>query len=432
MADIRPFRGLRYAPAVIPDLGRVLSPPYDAISPAEEDRCLASDPHNIVRIELGPKDATDRYAGAAETLARWRTEGVLTRDTHSAFYITSVSFEYERTRRERLGLIARVRLVPFGESDGGSRGRILRHEKTLPAPKEDRLRMLRATRTNTSSIFGLVDDAGEDVLALLRSIITRPATASAQAMDGTHHALWVLDEQDAVRKFTLALASRDILIADGHHRYETALRYADESAASDDMRPERFVMMYLARMQDPGLILLGYHRTVRDLPSFDANDFLAHLMSRFALTYFAPHNALATPDVALLTALRESDPLQTTMGCAIAGRGLFLLRARHARDPERPLRETLDVSVLERDILRDLLGLDDAAIHGGRHLTFHHDPREVLSEIEAGRAQLGFFLKPVDVTTVARIASDGEVMPQKSTWFTPKVPTGLVLNPLEE
>ncbi len=472
--DIRTFRALRYDEAVAGPLGSLVAPPYDVISTDHERMYLARDPRNIVRIEVGPRDATDRHAGAAALLAAWQTEGVLVRDAQPALYVTRTAFDIgDGRRRERTGITARARLSALDEGAG----QILRHERTMSGPKQDRLLMLRATRANTSSVFGLYEDPAGDVALLLAPILARTPDATATDAEGAEHTLWVLDDPAAIARIVEALDPRPFLIADGHHRYETALGYAKECAgargsagarheaeqgvsapgvaraevhadvqAADrgdalsethDSAPaggehaEDFVMMYLASMEDPGLVLLGYHRTVHRLTALDPEGFLAALRERFTVTPVPEHVTRADAGPHLLARIAELGRDHVAMACAVYGRGHFLIEKR-LDDPALPLRERLDAAVLEREILRGILALDDDMIRHANYLEYHHDPLETLADADAGRAQLAFVLNAVDVHTVARIAAAGQVMPQKSTWFAPKVPTGLVINVLGE
>ncbi len=428
MALVRPFRGLRYASSVADDLGILIAPPYDAISPVEEQRLLAAHESNIVRVELGLPDLTQRYEVAAATLRGWREAGVLVRDDVPSFYVTRTRFTLDGQPRERLGLTARVQLRPLDAPAEPGIGPVLRHEKTLSGPKLDRLHMLRATHTNTSSVFGLVEDGDEALLAALNAATAGAATARARTADA-EHLLWIVDDPTACETLAEILRPRAILIADGHHRYETALTFAQESGAHGE-HPMNHAMMYLARMEDPGLACLGYHRAVRNLPAFEPQVFVASLLRDFALTRLGDVEDAAAREAALRTHTATSRTRARFL-CAVGGAGLYLLESRNGREEAPSMREALDTRVLEREIFGAELGLDDEAIRAGGFVTFHHDPAETLALVARGDAQLGFVLHAVEVHTIARIAEAGDVMPQKSTWFTPKVPTGLVLHPLE-
>lgn len=428
MALVRPFRGLRYAASVVEDLGAVIAPPYDAISPAEELRLLALHESNIVRVELGLPDLSQRYEVAAATLAGWRQSHILERDDTPSFYVTRTRFILDGQPHERLGLTARVQLVPLNETPAPGVGAVLRHEKTLAGPKLDRINMLRATHTNTSSVFGLVEDGDETLLRALAVATAGVPTAQAHTPDASH-ALWVVSDPTRCETIAEILRPRAILIADGHHRYETALHFAEEMGAHGE-HPMNHAMMYLARMEDPGLACLGYHRAVRNVPAFEGQVFVASLLRDFSLTRLGDvENAGARAEALRAHAATGSE--RARFALAIAGAGLYLVEARASREDAPSMREALDTRVLERDIFGAELGLDDEAIRAGGFVSFHHDPAETLELVARGDAQVGCVLHPVPVHTIARIAEAGEVMPQKSTWFTPKVPTGLVLHPLE-
>ncbi len=427
MAVIHPFRGVRYAVRAIGNVGAVLAPPYDAIAPDVERALLRASPYNVVRVELGARDAADRYEVAAATLTAWREAGVVLRDAEPSLYVSSIS----AGDRERIGLTARARLVDLDDATLPTHERILRHERTLSGPKEDRLRMLRATRMHTSSVFALVDDPANEIGALLMPVFENAPVFDVTDIAGVHHRLWVVNDPVRVSLLTEAYGSRAFLIADGHHRYETALHYRDERRADGTATPAcDDVMLYVCRMQDAGLHLLGYHRSVHLTDGFVPAHVLARIREAFDVIDYGPLDG-AAPSAALAESLVTRGSDRTALAVAVDGRQyLFVARAAHASDA--PLSGTLDTSVLERDVLTHILGLTPDRIRGGGVVDFHHDAGDAFALVARGAAQMAFVLNPVDVHTVARIAAGGEVMPQKSTWFSPKVPTGLVMNPLDD
>jgi uncharacterized protein (DUF1015 family) len=269
MCDVRPFCGLRYNPQLVPDLSAVITPPYDVISPEERNLYYRKSPYNIIRLEFGEAqpedtDANNKYTRAAATLNDWLKEDALIREDYPAFYIVEHRFAYHNTVKSRLGLLARVRLEELN-----NQGHIRPHEKTTREPAVDRLNLLRACRANISPIMGLLRSKKGEMVKLLRGLIKREPDRTATDSYGVSYNLWVITDETATSKITQFFADQVIYIADGHHRYETALRYRDEQRAANPSysadEPFNFVMMSLMDSHDPGLVMLPTHRLVRGL-----------------------------------------------------------------------------------------------------------------------------------------------------------------------
>ena len=423
MADVRPLRGIRYNPEHI-RLGGVLAPPYDVLSDADREELYGRDLRNIVRIDSGlayPDDvpgSNDVYTRAAGHLAAWLKLGILLRDEEDAFFVTSHEFSLpEGGLRRRLGLYARVAAKPWSESP------MRPHERTLRGPKEDRLQLMRATRTQTSAVFGMWDSApGLD--ALFATIMGREAIFGGRT-DGEFgsekHLVWRVGDRAELRSISEALRSSQLYIADGHHRYETTVAYAEERrAAGDGDGHADWCLVYLCSADDPGMSVLPTHRLVRPRDGMPATPgALDARLSGSATVVPVETVEEAFKAAALRAATHHAFAVQLRDGCA-----LVATPRRTSRSP----REGLDVVALENAVLVPL-GIDAAAIAEGA-LAYTRSAAEVSAAVASGAAAMGIGLNPTGVNEVTEVADAGEVMPQKSTYFYPKVPTGVVLNPV--
>lgn len=426
MVDVRPFRGLRYSADRVRDLSLVLAPPYDVISAEERSRLLDQSPLNIVRVEL----PDGHYDGAASELEAWRASGVLVRDESPAFYLYEVRFRLGGEERARRSLAVALRLEPW-ES-----GQVLPHERTMSAPKEDRLRLLRATRTNISPIWALFRGEPASLTRAWEWADARPADGNCQLEDGTAHCLWVLDDAELVAALHADFAGQRLVIADGHHRYETALRYRDELAEAggvDSAHPARFVMAHLVAESDPGLAILPTHRLVRGLGDIDQVELETEIGRDWHGEYF-PLWEDAPPEQ--LKALLEQLYAKAETGRAV---GLFgpdtslfsvlILRNKELMEQRAPDRSQawrdLEVALLDEGILKPLL--EQAGVDREDAVSYERDPYEALQSVLRGDHQLALFLNGTRADQVLAVAEAGDRMPEKSTYFYPKLPTGLVL-----
>jgi uncharacterized protein (DUF1015 family) len=427
MADILPFAGLRYATERVGDLAAVLCPPYDVISEDERGTLEARHPENVVRLEL-PRGTDDaRYAAASRLLASWTAEGILRPEGQDAFYLYEQQFTYGGKPYTRRGFFAAVRLEPL------ERRVVLPHEKTLSAPKEDRKRLLRATHTQISPVFGLYRDAGGSARAIIDEAVGREPAVDATTADGVRHRLWVLTQSPALDGLRTLLADKQILIADGHHRYETMLGLAPElrpldvaagAAASD------YVMMFLARAEDPGLLVLPTHRMVNGLPDFSFDGLCAAAAAAFDIS-----EGDETTAAAIEARLAREGADRVVFAVRAPGRPSTVWMALKpildlsALGP--PALRKLDVTVLHGVILGPLLAIDAEAMAKQSFLTYTHDTTEALGRVERGEVQAAFFMNPTKVEQVLAACEAGFVLPQKSTYFLPKLATGLVMYRLE-
>lgn len=437
MAHVFPFRGLRYDCGT--DLAQVVAPPYDIIDAAQQQELYARSPYNIIRLELGmehPDDAPghDRYSRAAATLAQWQDEGVLVVESRPALYYYEEEFELEGRRRRRASFFAAVKLDDYGP------GRVLAHEKTLAKPIADRLALLKACRANFSPVFGLFEDPRDQVMATLRAVTTqRAADAVLQDWAGTRHSLWAVADEQTLRRIGELLQPATIYLADGHHRYETALRYHRGEGAAD-AHSDR-VLMALASFSDPGLVMLPTHRVVWGLPAERVSDLADRLCADFRveawrrpLTSLSRGAAWVPEFMADLQARPRQDARVLGM---FDGQAAYLLTQSCSEEmaaaaPERSAAwRQLDVSVLHTLLLQRHLGIDEAAAREQKNLKYTRDAAEAVTWVQQGQGQLAFFLSPAPVTVVKDVAAAGETMPQKSTYFYPKLLTGMVMHRLD-
>jgi len=394
VADVAPFRALRYGEQPEP-LGELLCPPYDVITAEDRERLYGQSPHNFVRVEF-PKPDGDPYASAAADLAAWRLRGVMKQDAAAAIYVHDHEFSVGKTRVRRRGIHCALRLHRPEE------GVVMPHELTFPKAKEDRLALLRATRTNTSAIFGVFEDArGEIAGGISRHIEGTKPTAEATVGDQQHR-VWAIGDRMGIGEFRDALAQRRVYIADGHHRYETALAYLAERGAGAP-GDTGYVLAYLCAADDPGLRIFATHRVVRGDGALD----------RAIDRYFerSPIDAGAINDI--------------QPGIVVVRDGRYeqlQLKADADLGAVRPAWRELPVAQAEELLLRDVR-------ESGGEIAYEHDTSAALAATEAGATAL--LLRAVDPETLRRVADAGEKLPQKTTYFYPKVPAGLVVRPLD-
>jgi uncharacterized protein (DUF1015 family) len=420
VTDVRPFRALRYDPKRV-DLGKVLAPPYDVIAADERARLWDRDPHSAIRLELtrevGEEARTD-YHEVAERLGEWRRSGVLVRDARAAFYALRQRFAGpDGSPVERVGWFAELRLEDYEK-------RVVRpHERTLAAPRADRLKLLRATRANLSAVFFLYEDREHTLGPLLGAALEAPDATPVRDAEGVEHTLVRVADpapQAVLRSF---LADRSCVIADGHHRYETALEYRDERLRAEpgagEAAPFRSILAYFANAYAPGTLLLPIHRVIRKGPApTDAawRERLAGWEERSAAVESA-----------------EEIP-------ALLARWLEPLRHRHAfaaddgsgrlRVFARPDDGELGVRVIHREVLHGVFGIGEDAVRDGA-VDFPKSALAAARHVREGRGAVAIYLNPLEPEDVFRVTAAGELLPQKSTFFHPKLPTGLLFRALE-
>ncbi|MCS6925057.1 MAG: DUF1015 domain-containing protein [Candidatus Binatia bacterium] len=424
MARIRPFCGVRYNPAVVGDLRSVISPPYDVISPDQQTLLHLRHPYNAVHLDLSQN--AERYTYAAETLREWLERGVLVRDREPALYVTVQEFSLRDGRRQRrTGMFVALRLEEF------SSGIVRPHERTFEDAKKDRLALLRACHMHLSPIFCLYATTAWSLEEVMEPQLKADPLIDIVDEQDVSHKVWRVTDHRLIADITDRLAPESLVIADGHHRYETALRYRREVAAQEpgnDDAPFHYVLAYLANAEDAGVVILPTHRLLRgvSLPPLQALRTALHRDFRLAL--FPLHDAPA-----FLRALHAPTPGRR-IGCVLAGAGHYWVlsfddRVTRTLAVPAPLRD-VDVTVLHELILSRLFGLSQEA--QAQHLDYTTDEEEAIRLVTTQQCQAAFVLNPTTFAQVRRVCEAGEVMPPKSTYFFPKLPTGLVFLPARE
>ena len=420
MADVQALTALHYNLSAVPSLGDVVAPPYDVVDPEGRQDLLARSPFNVVELDLPQApEGGDPYEHSAETLEEWTLQGILAADREPAIWALTQDYTGpDGASRTRRGLLVRVRVSEYGP------GRVRPHERTQPGPKEDRLRLTRATRHNLSPIFALhPGDAWRHVEGATRGDPWGEATDA----DGTVNRIWRVGDAEVHRQVSAELAEAELLIADGHHRYETALTYAEEVGGDG---AHRYALMSLTSLDDPGLTVFGTHRLLGGL----ADD---------AGRQEALGNGIKEHFSFEEVSLEALDPAGEE-GVGVFGyidshqRQALRLRLKNPAGLERALPgvsnayRNLDAAILEALILRETLGMSEDDIAAKRDLGYAKGVDEVLRVLDdAGDYQAAFLLRPTPIEQVRAVAAAGETMPPKSTYFFPKLLTGLVFNPLE-
>jgi uncharacterized protein (DUF1015 family) len=431
MPVVGPFRGILYDPAVVGPLERVVAPPYDVIDPAEQDRLYAASPYNVVRLDLS-RDP-DRYAEAARRYRQWLDSGVLRRDPQPAIYVYAQTYGLDGEELTRWGFFCRLRLEEF------SSRRILPHEKTLDAAKNDRLALQRACRANLSAIFGIYSSPGWRLADAVGDRLGSDPVAVVEDRLGVRHRLWRVTDPAVHEQLALLLRDRTVYIADGHHRYETALRYRDERRAetgrSGGDEPFDYLLAFLANLDEPGLTILPTHRLLRDLV-VPAGELAEKLRLSFR-TEAVPRSAGTD---ALLAALRRVEPGERRIAAVFRDlREFLVVRFREGEEDRRiaraPALRRLDVSLLHDLVLegeQSLLGLDARREAEAGRLVYTQDTRGGIARVLSGEFAAGFFLNATRVDEVRAVCEAGETMPEKSTYFYPKLLTGLVFHSVDD
>lgn len=434
MADIAPFRALRYDLSRVDDPASLLAPPYDVVSESERAALEARDPHNVIRLELPRGEGDSKYQNARQLLDAWMAEGILRTDERPAIYVYEQQFRYpvpgaaERAFARR-GFFCRLRLEPF------SARVVLPHEHTLAAPKEDRRKLMTATRTHLSQVFGLYRDSEAATVGLLSSVDGQKPALEGTTADGCRHLLWPVTDPVTVASFVSALRGKQVMIADGHHRYETMLAVRDQlrpAGAAPGSAAADWGCVFLARAEDPGLLVLPTHRLIRNLPAFNLNTLRERAAALFDMEE-GPENDVATVESRLV---RQGRDRVTFAVRALDGDGDGTLWMSLRADADLsalgpPALRGLDVTVLHGLVLGPMLGIDAGAMARQAFLGYTHDTAEALADVNAGRAQAAFLMNATPVDQVLSACEAGFVLPQKSTYFQPKLGTGLLMYRLE-
>ncbi|MBA2240244.1 MAG: DUF1015 domain-containing protein [Solirubrobacterales bacterium] len=418
MAEVSPIQAVRYELSAVPSMEDVVAPPYDVIDAGQRAALLSRSPFNVVEVDLPEAPAgEDAYELAAKTIAGWKLQGILAEEREPTIWALTQDYEGpDGARRTRNGILLRSRVTGYGP------GLVRPHERTQPGPKEDRLRLTRATKLNLSPIFSLYDrDAWRHVSGYTRSEPWGEATDD----DGTIHRVWRIDDPGAHAAVAAELSDAELLIADGHHRYETARTYADEIGGDG---PHRHTLNCIVSLSDPGLTVFGYHRLLGDLRETERQ-------------------------MALRNALLEHFDVEQVSESALdpageEGIGVFgYIDAHHRQGYRLRLKDTaaidaalgarsepyrrLDATILEQLVLKGALGMSDDDIAARRGLGYAKGASETLAKLGPDGWDAAFLLRPTPVDQVRAVAQAGETMPPKSTYFFPKLLTGIVFNPLD-
>jgi len=433
MAEIHPFRGVHYNQDKVRDLAEVICPPYDVISPQLQQELYQRNEYNFVRLEHNrelPQDTTkdNKYTRSAAVLERWLAQKVLVADETPSIYLHDHYFHHNGREYRRRGIIAGVRLQEWADN-------VVRpHEGTLAEHTTDRLSLLWVCQANTSPILALFEDDGGQITSLLAKQEKSPPALSSSEIDGERHKLWAINDPEAINQLGASLSDQPLYIADGHHRYESALSYQRERrAGSSSVSGEEafnFVMMELVAFNDPGLVILPAHRLVRGMSKAALSELAARLNSFFEVEELPVGKADAWGQIDGLLSGGDSSEVKLVLLGLVEGRLLQLrLRDFNAADQMMPhfhseLYKRLDVDIVDSVIPHELG-------KGGESITYSYDGQDAVNRVLGQEYQLAFLLSPVRVEAVKAIADAGDKMSRKATYFYPKAPAGLVLHRLD-
>jgi uncharacterized protein (DUF1015 family) len=430
MATVLPFRGIRYNPKQVKDLSKVVAPPYDILSAKDQEAYYGLHSNNIVRLDFGKalsgdKPGRDKYVRSANLLRLWREQGVLLQDLMPALYVIGQDFTTpDGKKKSFLGVIGELKLEPY------KTGVVKPHERTLAGPKVDRLELTRATKANLSQVFMLFDDPKGQGQRWLQAQAKAKPSVDIKLADGVRHRLWVVSKPAALKAFTAFMAQRPAYIADGHHRYETMLAYAAEAKG---VKGAKGTMVAFAPVQSPGMVVLPTHRMLYGLRNFSSEALLAKLARVFDLKDQKDLAGL----VKALAKMEQGKKPEIGFGLVLAG-GFKLLSFKKGIKPAELIKERrsaaykgLDVALLQSVILEAMLGMTAESIAAKANLDYTKSAQEAAEGVARGTHQAAFILNPTRIAQVRDVADAKDVMPQKSTYFLPKLLTGLVIRAME-
>lgn len=427
MAEIKGYKGLRFNCEKAGKIEELVCPPYDIISDQQREEYIKTNPHNIIRLELPKGD--DKYNKAAEILKDWLEKGILVKEDKPAIYIYEEEFTAYGERKAIKGIICRVKLEEF------SKGIILPHEFTLSKAKEDRLNLMKATNCNFSQIYSLYMDGGKNTLGKIDSLSKSEPDIQLQDNDNVTHRMWIIKDEKAIADICSDFTDRKLYIADGHHRYETALNYRNylrEQGLAKEGDACDYQMMMLVDMEHPGLVVFPTHRLVRNLDSFNAERVIDGCKEYFDVTEHSDINTIEST----LMELYNQGKKAYAFYCGGSSYKLLVLKDTNIIKKLLPNASTatqqLDVTILHTLILEKIFGIDAENMAKQINLTYTKIFDEAISSVQQGNSQCAFILNPTRVSEIREVASNDEKMPQKSTYFYPKMITGLVMNQLED
>jgi len=434
MAEVRPLRGIRYAKEKVGDIAQVVTPPYDVISKEAQAAYYARSPYNVIRLELGQTTADDStlntiYTRAAATLAEWRLQQVLQEETAPCYYLYQQIFTHDGQQYTRTSLIARVRLESWDAKV------VLPHEHTLAKAKDDRLQLLRACAANLSPVMSLYDDPQGRIRRLLTSYAEH-AEVHITDEAGEEHRLHPIRDEQQIASIQDFFTERQLYIADGHHRYETALAYRQQILEQrKELHPEdaaNFVLMALIDVDDPGMLVLPTHRMLFGLEQNMLDMLTEAQFARYFTVQTLPTTLTSETIVQRMT---EAGQEQPALVFATGKQTLLLTlneqgKQKMQESGHSEAWNSLDVAVAQHLVMEDILGLSAENMTAGTHVRYTRDPQQALHAVESGETQAAVLLNATRVRQIRDVAQADNRMPQKSTYFYPKLTTGLVINPL--
>ncbi len=441
MATITPFKGIVYNQEKAGSISNLVCPPYDIISPAEQQKLYRRSPHNAIRLEFGlesPGDTAEdsRYTRAAGFLDEWCKKGILRQSEKPAIFIYEMEYSAGSATKKLRGFICLVKLEDYDS------GVVKPHETTLSGPKTDRLNLLRACKASFSQIFSLFSDPQGEIAGILAKV-NAPPDLETKNSDGVLHRIWILSDKQDIDVIVRAMADKPIYIADGHHRYDTALNYRNErrkaAGPHSGREPYDYVAMYLARLEDPGLTVLPAHRALFNLTNFDPRRFEDDLNKYFDIERIDFDAKSESKELrTILEAMARRAHHTHVFGMRVRGESsYYLLTLRNDEDmdallPDKsPAYRRLDVSILHHLVIDKLLGIRIETSKLGLNIEYIKDSDEANKRAHDGAAEIVFFMNPTKVNEVKEVAAAGERMPQKATYFYPKLLTGMVMHKIE-
>ncbi len=426
MAEIKPFGALRFTENA-GDISELCCPPYDIISEEQRLDYIAKNEHNIIRLEL-PREGENPYATAADVLKMWEEKGIIACDDKEGIYIYEESFSVEGVDYAFKGIICRVKIEEF------SKGVVLPHEETLSKAKQDRFNLFDATMCNFSQIYSLYKDENGDTEALITSLSSDAPDQSFTDLDGVTHSLWAIYDEKDIAMFVSQFAPRKLYIADGHHRYETSLNFRNhlrETGRATEGDACDYVMMMLVDLDNEGLVVFPTHRIIRDLESFSADEIIEKCSD-----YFDIATLNSAYDIKFALDEKYADGKKSVVMYDGEKSTIMTLKSLKPLEDMYPNASEslrgLDVTVLHSLILERVMGIDKENMANQINLTYTRDQQEALDVVNSGKANCCFIMNPTRVSEISAVALAGEKMPQKSTYFYPKLITGLVMNKFGE
>jgi len=446
MAKIIPFKGILYNKEKIRDMKDVVAPPYDVISPPEQEELYKRHENNVVRLILGKESDSDtpdnnRYTKAKDSFDSWQKDSILIKDAFPSIYVYSQEYHLGETegfeKKRRLGFIALSKLENFGE------GKIHPHENTLAKPKEDRLKLMQHCNANFSSIFGLFSDPSKRIDSVLKDYMRHSPLYDLVDDAGMRHTLWAIRDNKVIQIITGVMSDKQVFIADGHHRYETAINYRNEMREKlPNFTGEElynYVMMYFTNTNSEGLSILPIHRLVSNLSNFDKKKIIKKAGEFFNIEKLSLNESdEKTVKQKLFSDMKERGKKEHIFGMYLGNDEYLLLTLkdedvldRLITNSRHPSWKKLDVTILHTLLIEKVLGVSEKNLAEQKNITYTISEDEAIKDVKAGKYQIALFLNPTKIEEVKDVATAGEKMPQKSTFFYPKLITGLVMNKLE-